>query len=65
MDPKTIRIFHSHEEADRADREYYESLTPQQRIDIMLELSARFRETLGEAGERLERVYRITQLGRS
>ena len=35
---KDVRIFRSHEEADKADREYYRSLTPEERIKIVLEL---------------------------
>jgi hypothetical protein len=60
-----VRLFHSFAEAEAADREYYRSLTPQERLDILLEMVARHRESLGEAGERLERVCRITQLGKS
>ena len=60
---KVVRVFSSHEEADRADDEYYRSLTPQQRLDIFLEILWRGR-THDEAGERLERVYRIVKLPR-
>ena len=58
---KVVRIFRSHEEADEADREYFQALTPQQRLDIFLELLWRGRSD-DEAGERLERVYRIVEL---
>lgn len=61
---KVVRIFRSHEEADLADDEYFRKLTPQQRLDIMLELVWRGRRH-DEAGERLERVFRITKLSRS
>ena len=61
---KVVRIFRSFEEADEADREYFERLTPQQRLDIFLELLWRGRSG-DEADERLERVYRIVKLSES
>jgi hypothetical protein len=36
----TVAKFSSHEEAEKANREYYRSLTPQQRIRILLDLIA-------------------------
>ena len=35
---KIVQKFQSAVEADRADRAYYRSLTPQRRLDIMLEI---------------------------
>lgn len=61
---KVVRIFRSHQEADEADREYFRSLTPQQRLDVFLELLWRGRNG-DEAAERLERVYRIVELSQS
>ena len=61
---KVVRIFRSHEEADEADAEYFRSLTPQQRLDIFLEVLWRGRKG-DEAAERLERVCRIVELSRS
>ena len=61
---KTLQLFHSFDEAERADDEYYASLTPQQRLDILLDLIAAHRESAGETATRLERVYRLTQLSR-
>ena len=61
---KVVRIFRSFEEADEADQEYFERLTPQQRLDIFLELLWRGRSG-DEADERLERVYRIVKLSES
>lgn len=58
---KKIQKFSSFEEAEKAEREYYRSLTPQQRIEILLELIARYRSN-DESSERLERVYRIAKL---
>ena len=59
---RIVRIFANLEEADRADREAYARLDPQQRVDILLELIERYRSSLGQPAERLERVCRVAQL---
>ena len=46
-------------EAKRLD--YWRSLTPQQRLDMMFVIR---REVLGEDAERLERTYRIVEVPR-
>ena len=61
---RVVRKFDSHQEADAADRAYYRSLTPQQRLEILFELVRRYREEHG-CSERLERVYRIVELSQS
>ena len=61
---RVVRKFSSFEEAGKADHDYYRGLTPQQRVDICLELSARLRKELGEDSERLARVSRIIKLPR-
>ena len=61
---RVVRKFDSHAEAAKADRAYARSLTPEQRLDILFELVARYREEHG-CSERLERVYRIVELSRS
>ena len=61
---KVVRKFNSHTEAEAAERAYYASLTPQQRLDILLDLVAMQRPK-DEAADRLARVYRITQLHES
>ncbi len=45
-------------EAEEADRAYYASLTPQQRLDLQLDLIARYRESLGEVARGLDRALR-------
>jgi len=60
-----IGVFNSHEEADRAERAYYASLTPQERLEILLELIAAHRESLGEAAQGFERVHRVIELSQS
>ena len=57
-----IRRFDSFDEADEADVEYYALLTPQERLEILFDLSAMFRDTLSENSERFERVYRVVEL---
>ncbi|HYZ84320.1 MAG TPA: hypothetical protein VE621_07950 [Bryobacteraceae bacterium] len=57
---RVVHKFTSFEEAEKADREFYASLTPNQRIEILLELMARYRGE-GEAAERLERVATVVR----
>jgi hypothetical protein len=57
---KVVRIFHSFEEADKADRDYYRSLTPQQRLDLAFALHDRY---YGATKLKMERVIRVIQLG--
>ena len=59
---RVARIFKSHAEADSADREFYRRLTPQQRVDILLELVAMHLEDTGEAGQEFRQVWRIVRL---
>jgi len=56
---KTLRRYSSFQEAEDADRAFYASLSPQERLDMLLDLVVRHREFMGEAAERLERVYRV------
>jgi hypothetical protein len=53
--------FNTHEEARQAKPAYNRSLTPQQRLDILLELIDGARDHNDPASERLERVYRIVK----
>ena len=57
---KIARIFSSFAEADKADREFYQSLTPEQRLDILGELIARAHPNDPE--QRIEKVCRIIKL---
>lgn len=59
---RTVRKFSSFRERDRANRDYYLSLTPEQRIDILLELVERYRNEYDEAPEGFKRVCRIIKL---
>ena len=62
---KNVSVFSSFREAEEADRQFYASLTPQQRLDILLELIAADRESFDEAPQRFERVYRVVELSES
>jgi hypothetical protein len=58
-----VQKFRSFEEADKADRAYYLSLTPKQRVDMMLEI-IRTHHTGGRPDVDLPRfsfVYRVVQ----
>jgi hypothetical protein len=59
---RTVAKFSSHKAAEEADLEFYRSLTPQQRLDILLELIENSRREGDAAAERFERVYRIVKL---
>jgi hypothetical protein len=59
---RVAQVFSSFDAADQADDEYYASLTPEERLEILLELIERYRSSLGEAAERFERVYRVVEL---
>jgi len=44
---RIVRQFESHAEADAADRTYYLSLTPRQRLEILFDLVQLYREKHG------------------
>ena len=55
-----VRVFRSHEASDESDRDYYRSLTPEQRLEILLELNSRWRHQDDAAPTgRLARVCRV------
>lgn len=62
---RVVRVFGSFADADAADDDDYANLTPQARLDLLLELIERHRSALGEAAERFERVHRVVELSRS
>ena len=57
---KRVAKFRTFEETEKADCDFYRSLSPQERLDILLELVER-----GNRGapEGFERVYRVRKLG--
>jgi uncharacterized protein YdeI (YjbR/CyaY-like superfamily) len=54
------RKFHSFAEAEKADCEFYGSLTPEQRLEILFDMIAAQHPHATE--QRLERVCRIVKL---
>ena len=57
---KVAKIARSFEEAERNDKEYYQSLTPQERMQILLELNRMwFNIPDDPAAQRVPRMYRI------
>jgi len=55
-----VSKFTSHAEADAAERAYYRSLTPAQRLDILLTLIERGKKP-DEIGQKPARVYRTVK----
>jgi len=51
-----IRVVSSFEEGDNVDFEFYEALTPQERLDIMVELVARLQHGANTGLDRIHRV---------
>jgi hypothetical protein len=62
---KEVRVYSGFEAADAGDRAYYASLTPAERVDILLDIVLHYRESLGEAASRFERVHRTIELSQS
>ena len=61
---KVARLFASFEEADDADRQDYERMSPQQRIEMLLWLRRMMVKEGDESAERLERVLTVVELPR-
>ena len=59
-----MRVFGSFEEADEADRQAYERMSPQERIEMLLALRRMMVKEGDESAERLERVLTVVKLPR-
>ena len=59
---RVVQVFDSFEDAEKADDQFYADLTPEERLDILLELIERHRSALGETASRFERVHRVVEL---
>jgi len=57
---KAARIFRSFAEADEAEQQYYRSLTPGQRLQVLLDLVQS--QQSDEPEQRLERICRVIKL---
>jgi hypothetical protein len=60
---KRVNVYRSFDEADKADAARDKALTPEERINITIEL--RNQRHPDAAQQRLARVYRVTKLERS
>ena len=58
---RVLRVFQSQEEADRAERAYFRSLTPQQRLDILLEIVDRHRRSRPPDEQEFKKAYRVVE----
>ena len=56
------RKFSSHQEAEKADLEFYRSLTGEQRLDLLLDLINNATANEGGVERKIERVYKIVKL---
>ena len=61
MEP-IVRKFASFAEADQADREYYQSLSPNERVQLVVQLMERSKIFYDDPPQGLERVCRIIKL---
>jgi len=59
---RAVGIFKSLDEAKDADKKYYQSLTPAQRIDILLRLREQYKPYGDELSQKFVRVCRIRKL---
>ena len=57
--------FESLEAADHAEDIFYKNLSPNERVEILLQLVARYREAQNGTAERFERVFRVITLEES
>jgi hypothetical protein len=56
---RELQFCDTHEEADQINRDFYADLSPQERLDLALELMS----GMYAAYPRFERIYRTTELG--
>lgn len=61
VDRTAFQVFSSFEEAEAADREYERSLSPAQRMQILLTLREHFSPYDDELTKGFKRVYRIIE----
>jgi len=56
---RVIQTFNSFEEAKKAEIEYWKSLEPRKKLEILEEIRQRYMELTGEGKQGFQRVYRI------
>lgn len=56
-----VRVFSSHEEAEKEESSYWRAMTPQQRLDAVGECVREYLRLRNEPEQRLRRVYRVLE----
>ena len=56
-----VRVFDSHEEAARAEADYWRKLTPEQRLDAVGECVRAYMRLRNEPEQGFRRVYRVLE----
>jgi len=56
---RSLKIFHSHDEQDQADREYWKGLSGEQKLEILEAIRMQYWAFKNEHPQRLQRVCRI------
>ena len=59
MDKTKFQVFSSFAEAEEADRQFYRSLTPDQRLAYLILIRDQYRPYSDELTEGFKRVYKI------
>lgn len=59
LDKTAVKVFSSYEEAEAADKKFYRSLSPSQRLEILMFLRAQYSPYSNELTEGFERVCRV------
>ena len=58
---RTVQVFQSFDEAEQAQLETYAAMTPQERLDLVLELGNQWSETYYGSESGFERVCRVIE----
>jgi len=61
FDKTALKVFSSFDEAEASDKEYYRSLSPAQRIQILLFLREQYSPYDDELTKGFKRVYRVIE----
>jgi hypothetical protein len=58
---RAVQVFKSFEEAEKADESYYRSLSPRERIELLLTLREQFSPYSDELTKGFERICRVVE----
>ena len=62
---RVFKKFDNFAEADRAEDQYYMEMSPNKRVELLLELVSQYGTIFGESSEGFERVFRVAPLEES